>query len=147
LLGFSVSEYRADEGGSVDMAWLRRTTSSHDVALGRAPRPGVHHVAFAVDGRGALSHAADALADVGMRGQIEFGPGRHGTTDAYFIYLKDPFDNRVELYYGDYHRDLDRPPVRWSTDEYDRRGRLWWGQAPPPSFAEAAPLVAPARPR
>ena len=66
---------------------------------------------------------------------------RHGITDACFLYIRDPDGNRIELYAGDYVRDLDRPPVDWTLDEYQTTGLLWWGHQPPESFLAAGPVL------
>jgi catechol 2,3-dioxygenase len=72
---------------------------------------------------------------------IEYGPGRHGITDAQFLYVRDPDGNRIELYVGDYVRDLDRPPVDWTLAQYETIGLLWWGTQPPASFLLAGPVL------
>lgn len=139
-LGFSISEMVQDDGRP-RIVWMRRTPSSHDVAVGPAPVPGLHHVAYAMRDSHALVAAADVLSDAGYAGALEYGPGRHGATDAFFLYIKDPDGTRIELYAGDYLRDLDRPPIVWGAEQYAERGLLWWGQAPPASFREPTPLV------
>jgi catechol 2,3-dioxygenase len=140
-LGFSVSETVVEDDGTPRIVWLRRTQSSHDVAMGPDAVPGLHHVAFAMRDAQALVAAADVLSDAGLVQSLEYGPGRHGVTDAFFLYIKDPDGNRIELYAGDYLRDLDRPPIVWSTEQYAARGLLWWGHAPPPSFRTSLPLL------
>jgi catechol 2,3-dioxygenase len=139
-LGFSASELHVDDDGRTQRAWLRRTPFSHDLAIGRDKTAGFHHVAYAMRDSHALVRAADVLTDGGWPA-IEYGPGRHGITDAHFLYIRDPDRNRVELYVGDYVRDLDRPPAIWRGDEYESRGLLWWGQQPPASFLHAGPLL------
>ena len=139
-LEFSVSEMHVDAAGRPQRAWLRRAPFSHDVAAGKDGAAGFHHVAYAMRDAYALFRAADVLSDGGWDA-IEYGPGRHGITDGHFLYLRDPDGNRVELYSGDYVRDLDRPPVIWSGGEYESRGLLWWGQQPPASFLLAGPIL------
>ncbi len=138
-LQFSISEMDVEDG-RICHAWMRRAQGSHDVALGADTAPGFHHVAYALRDAYMLYRAADVLADGGWR-VVEYGPGRHGITDACFIYVLDPDGNRVELYSGDYVRDLDRPPVVWSAAEFEARGLLWWGHEPPASFRLAGPVL------
>jgi catechol 2,3-dioxygenase len=88
-----------------------------------------------------LLRVADALSDRGLQGTLEFGPARHGVTNALFLYLRDPSGNRIELYTGDYVRDRDLPPIRWSWEDFLGKGRQWWGAAAPESFAETTPLA------
>jgi catechol 2,3-dioxygenase len=148
-LGFSVSEWVRD-GDKVWAAWLRRRRVSHDVALAWSqawagngvslPEVGFHHVAFLVETPQDLLLFADRLADWGYPDLIEFGPGRHGISDAYFLYIRDPFGNRIELFCLDYERDLESPPIEWSPAAYKKRGLLWWGKSPPIEWREILPV-------
>jgi catechol 2,3-dioxygenase len=139
-LGFSASEYWLDADDAPRIAWIRRTTRTHDVALGTHAEPAFHHVAYAVRDPHALLRAADLLGDARLHARLEFGPSRHGATNAFAMYVRDPAGNRVELFNGDYVRDLDRPPLCWRPHDYAEQGHSWWGDPPPPSFGEAFPL-------
>jgi hypothetical protein len=80
------------------------------------------------------------LAAAGRTAAIERGPGRHGLSNAFFLYLRDPDGNRIELYTGDYLiADPDWPTVRWKLND-PRRATLW-GHAAPPSWFDDAALV------
>jgi catechol 2,3-dioxygenase len=125
-LDFQPSEYWLEQDGTVRTAWVRRANGTHDVALGPGT-PGLHHVAYTVGDESALLRAADLMGDAGLQSDIDYGPSRHGVTNGFCMYVFDPAGNRVELYCGDYVRDLDRPPVRWSADAYARHGHSWWG--------------------
>lgn len=140
-LGFSMSEYHMDPNGDIFTVWLRRRTGTHDVALGRYERAAVHHVAYYVSDAATVLRTADLLADARMQHHIDFGPGRHGVSNAFFIYIRDPFGNRIEIYTSDYSRDLDRPPIAWKWEDYHSQGLLWWGQKPPERFRETNPLI------
>jgi catechol 2,3-dioxygenase len=142
-LDFSISEMQLDVEGNPRLIWMRHSTSSHEVAMGAYERPGFHHVAYTVADVSALSRAADCLADAGLRDSIEFGPGRHGVSSASMLYVKDPSDNRVEVFTGDYARDGDREPIRWTAEAYQRAGMLWWGGSPAPSFRVPGPMLEP----
>jgi catechol 2,3-dioxygenase len=139
-LCFSASERQIDADGTVQRAWLRRAPFSHDMAIGRDTQIGFHHVAYTLRDPSAVIAAADLISDARLP-VIEYGPGRHGITDACFLYVRDPDGNRIELYAGDYVRDLDRPPVDWTLEEYQTTGLLWWGHQPPPSFIKAGPVL------
>lgn len=139
-LDFRPSEMWLHPDGGVRTCWVRRAPGTHDVAIGEGAETSMHHVAYVVPGETALLRAADLLGDSGREGGLEFGPSRHGATNAFTMYVRDPAGNRVELYAGDYMRDLDRPPIRWSADEYARHGMSWWGHPIPETFKEAAPL-------
>jgi catechol 2,3-dioxygenase len=134
-LGFSMSE-GVERDGAIFAAWLRRKAGTHDVALLGGPEPALHHFAFSLTESADVLRAADLLADAGYARSIEWGPGRHGVTNALFLYVRDPDGNRLELYVGDYVRDLDASPVIWDFPEFERCGRLWWGQPPPPDFQQ-----------
>ncbi len=139
-LGFSVSEYWLVEGDEPHVAWVRRTTTTHDIALGTNGEPAFHHFAYAVSDPTALSRAADLLGDARLAPSLEWGPARHGATNAFAMYIRDPWGNRLELSTGDYHRDLDRPPLSWRVSDYSVQGHSWWGHQAPPSFGETGPL-------
>lgn len=132
-LDFRPSELWLEPDGQPRTAWLRRASGTHDVALGRG-EPALHHVAYTLADESALLRAADLMGDAGLETRIDYGPSRHGATNAFCLYVLDPAGNRVELYTGDYLRDLDRPPVRWSADEYARHGHSWWGLPPGERF-------------
>ena len=134
-LGFGCTELTETEGAQPELwaAWLRRKPTCHDVALttGRGPR--VHHAGFFVTDRGAIMDCADVLASTGYASSIERGPGRHGISNAFFLYLRDPDGNRLELYTGDYlSADPDWEPIRWKLNDPQRQ--TFWGAIPPQSW-------------
>ncbi|MGE8081695.1 3,4-dihydroxyphenylacetate 2,3-dioxygenase [Peribacillus loiseleuriae] len=139
VLGFSISEYVEDKDGRKFAAWTRAKTSTHDVALVKYKETGLHHIAYIVDGIAGVVRTADLLADAGYRESIDYGPGRHGATNAFFLYIRDPDGHRIEIYSGDYHRDTDLDPIRWTQEDYEKHGRLWWGPSVPDSFFEITP--------
>jgi catechol 2,3-dioxygenase len=139
-LDFSISEY-VEKDGKKFAAWTRRKTGTHDVALLGAKAAALHHIAYCMHDPSEVIRAADLLSDAGYQDAIEFGPGRHGVTNAMFLYIRDPSGNRVELFFGDYHRDLDYPPIGWSWEDFQQQGRLWWSKIAPESFVvETTPV-------
>jgi catechol 2,3-dioxygenase len=138
-LRFSISEYTVRDGKTF-AAWLRRRRGTHDVAVVRSTGPSLHHVAYHVGEPADVMRTADLLADAGFRAQIDFGPGRHGLSNAFFIDVRDPSGNRLEIYMGDYQRDLDAEPIRWEWEDYDEGGRLWWSPEYPARFLETTPV-------
>lgn len=141
-LGFRCSEYIATDGPDerITGAWLLRKPAVHDVALtaGRGPR--VHHLAWWVGEPAGILRACDQLAAAGHSGVIERGPGRHGVSNAFFVYLRDPDGHRIELYSCDYWTgDPDHEPLRWSTA--DPRCRSFWGTKAPDSWYEESSLI------
>ena len=77
------------------------------------------------------------------RSVIERGPGRHGVSNAFFVYLRDPDGHRIELYSCDYYTgDPDHQPLRWSVN--DVRCRSFWGTRAPDSwYDESSSILAP----
>jgi catechol 2,3-dioxygenase len=140
--GFRCSEYISTDGADERLtgAWLLRKPTVHDVAFtaGRGPR--LHHLAFVVAEPGAIIRACDQLAAAGHALSVERGPGRHGVSNAFFVYLRDPDGHRVELYACDYYTgDPDLTPLRWSVN--DPRCRTFWGTRAPDSWYEESSVV------
>jgi len=144
-LGFRCSEYISTDGPDerITGAWLLRKPSVHDVALtaGRGPR--LHHTAFWVGEPASVLRACDQLAAAGHARAIERGPGRHGVSNAFFVYLRDPDGHRIELYACDYYTgDPDLQPLRWSVN--DVRCRSFWGTRAPDSwYDESSSILGP----
>jgi 3,4-dihydroxyphenylacetate 2,3-dioxygenase len=140
--GFRCSEYLISEGPEERLcgAWLFRKQSCHDVGLLTGIGPRLHHVAFSVADPLAVLHACDELAAAGAAPAIERGPGRHGATNAFFVYLRDADGHRIELLTpGYYTGDPDLEPLRWSAT--GRSGRTSWGSRAPDSwYDEASPF-------
>ena len=68
-----------------------------------------------------------------MSDRIERGPGRHGVSNAFYLYLLDPDGHRIEIYTQDYYTgDPDNPVVTW--DVHDNQRRDWWGNPVVPSW-------------
>jgi catechol 2,3-dioxygenase len=141
-LNFHCSELTAtdDTPPKLWAAWLHRKHTVHDIALMNGIGPRLHHVGFYVYDRVSILNACDVLASSGYAAAIERGPGRHGLSNAFFLYLRDPDGNRIEIYTSDYLiTDWDLPPIRWSIN--DPRRATFWGHIPPKSWFEQASLV------
>lgn len=145
-LGFRVSEYTDTDAPDFRLwaVWLHRKPNVHDLALTNGAGPRLHHVGFWVAGTESVLRACDLLAATGWHTSIERGPGRHGLSNAFFLYLRDPDGHRIELYTGDYLTcDPDGEPLRWSI--HDPRRQTFWGQPAPASwFEEASVFLDPA---
>jgi 3,4-dihydroxyphenylacetate 2,3-dioxygenase len=141
-LGFKCTELTETEGKdpSIWAAWLRRKHTCHDIALTTGKGPRVHHAGFTVADRGSIMDAADLLASAGYLDKMERGPGRHGVSNAFFLYLRDPDGNRIELYTGDYlSADPDWVPIKWKLNDPQRQ--TFWGAPTPASWFNDAMLV------
>ena len=110
-------------------------TESVDTA---AHQPRLHHFAYAVPDGSSLIHAADVAGALGFGDEIDRGPGRHGISNALFLYLRDPDQHRVELFNTHYQFiDLETPPIRWDVSN-PRRAQLWGMPASNRWFFEAS---------
>jgi catechol 2,3-dioxygenase len=141
-LGFGCTEITEaeDKKHSVWAAWLRRKATCHDIALTTGKGPRVHHAGFTVSDRASVMDCADILAASGYLETMERGPGRHGVSNAFFLYLRDPDGNRLELYTGDYlSADPDWEPIRWKLNDPQRQ--TFWGAPTPASWFNEAMLV------
>lgn len=141
-LGFYCSELTLtdDDPPSLWAAWLHRKQNVHDIALMNGIGPRLHHAGFWLANQDSVLRACDVLAASGYADCIERGPGRHGISNAFFVYLRDPDGNRIELYTNDYIiPDPDWEPVRWSIN--DPRRATFWGHKPPASWFDEASRV------
>jgi 3,4-dihydroxyphenylacetate 2,3-dioxygenase len=142
-LGFRCSEYTIADPPEVGLwgVWMYRKPSVHDVALTNGQGPRLHHVAFWLNDTAAVLRTCDILAACGFKSALERGPGRHGLSNAFFLYLRDPDGHRLELYTGDYYTgDPDFEPLRWYLSDPQRA--TFWGSYAPPSWFEESSLVA-----
>jgi 3,4-dihydroxyphenylacetate 2,3-dioxygenase len=139
-LGFRVSEDIRDDEGTVYAAWMFRKPTVHDVALTGGDGPRLHHIAFASHERTQILHLCDHLGALRKPDVIERGPGRHGVSNAFYLYVRDPDGHRVEIYTHDYYTgDPDNPVLTW--DVHDNQRRDWWGNPVVPSWYSDASAV------
>lgn len=143
VLGFRTNEYTVKEtphGDELWASWMARKQTVHDLALMNGIGPRLHHVGFWLPDAMAVLRACDVLAAAGYHQNIERGPGRHGLTNALFVYVRDPDGNRIELYANDYlTADPDAEPIRWTLE--DPRRQTFWGHFAPASWFEEAMLI------
>jgi catechol 2,3-dioxygenase len=141
-LGFRMTEYAESEppDPQIAAAWMHRKGGVHDLAFtsGRGPR--LHHVGYWVPTAMHIIHLCDVMASTGYLASMERGPGRHGISNAFFLYVRDPDGHRTEFYTSDYLTvDPDFEPIRWSLRD-PRRQTLWGTPAPRSWFEEGAPF-------
>jgi len=139
-LGFRVTEDIQDHEGTVYAAWMRRKPTVHDTAMTGGDGPRMHHVCFATHEKHNILAICDKLGSLRRSDSIERGPGRHGVSNAFYLYLRDPDGHRVEIYTQDYYTgDPDNPVVTW--DVHDNQRRDWWGNPVVPSWYSDGSLV------
>ncbi len=136
--GFRLSEYTEDRDGVTWAAWMHRKGNVHDLAVTNGAGPRMHHFAYYLPDGSRVTQLCDILAGARMEARIERGPGRHGISNAFYLYLRDPDGHRIELYSSDYLTvDPDFEPIRWDRDDI-RRQQLWGGPAPKSWFTEGS---------
>ncbi len=141
-LGFRPTEYISTDGDDerITGGWLARKPTVHDIALTAGAGPRLHHLGLYVAEPAGVLRACDQLGGAHRTDAIERGPGRHGVSNAFFVYLRDPDGHRIELYACDYYTgDPDHRPLRWSVN--DPRCRSFYGTRAPDSWYEESTVV------
>lgn len=135
-IGFRVTEYTEDEeSGRLWAAWTHRKGGVHDIAFTNGTGPRLHHTAFWVPTPLNIIDLCDLMATTGYVANIERGPGRHGISNAFFLYVLDPDDHRIEIYCSDYQTvDPDLEAIKW--DLKDPQRQTLWGAPAPRSWFE-----------
>ncbi|MGO2262447.1 3,4-dihydroxyphenylacetate 2,3-dioxygenase [Halomonas sp.] len=135
-LGFRVTEYTEDEeSGKLWAAWTHRKGGVHDMAFTNGRGPRLHHTAFWVPTPLNIIDLCDLMATTGYVANIERGPGRHGISNAFFLYILDPDGHRIEIYCSDYQTvDPDLEAIKW--DLKDPQRQTLWGAPAPRSWFE-----------
>jgi len=139
-LGFRLTEYAEEDGdnGRIAAAWMHRKGNVHDLAFTNGRGPRLHHFAYWVPTAMNILHLCDVMASSGYLKNMERGPGRHGISNAFFLYVRDPDGHRLELYTSDYQTmDHDHEPLRWSLKD-PRRQTLWGAPAPRSWFEQGS---------
>jgi len=138
-LGMRMSEYTAKDGtDELWGSWMEVKGNTHDLVFTNGHGPRLHHFAYTVPDGSSLLHAADVAGALGFGEEIDRGPGRHGISNALFLYLRDPDQHRVELFTTHYQFiDLEDTPIRWDISNA-RRAQLWGMPASNRWFFEAS---------
>lgn len=136
-IGFRLTEYAEEDGpgGRIAAGWMHRKGNVHDLAFTNGRGPRLHHVAYWAPNPLNVLHLCDVMASTGYLKSMERGPGRHGISNAFFLYVRCPDGHRIEIYSCDYQTmDHDHEPLRWSLR--DPRRQTLWGQPAPRSWFE-----------
>lgn len=128
-IGFRATDFGKTPGGDkLFAAFMRANEFHHQFAL-FSGRNGLHHIALETDlidflkiGDHFVRHGVDA----------EYGPGRHKPGDSLFIYVRDPFGNRIEITSPMQMVGHDVPP-RQLAHEFPFLVNMW-GPQPPESW-------------
>jgi catechol 2,3-dioxygenase len=134
-IGFRLTEYTETEDLDPKLwaVWMHRKGNVHDLAFTNGAGPRLHHIGMWTPGALDIIHLCDVMATSGYLSNMERGPGRHGISNAFFLYVRDPDGHRLELFTSDYLTvDPDLEPIRWSLGDPQRQ--TLWGQPAPASW-------------
>jgi catechol 2,3-dioxygenase len=142
-LGFRLTEYTETDDNDPQLwaVWMHRKGNVHDLAFTNGAGPRLHHIGVWTPAATDILHICDVMATSGYLPNMERGPGRHGISNAFFLYVRDPDGHRVELFTSDYLTvDPDLEPIRWSLRDPQRQ--TLWGHPAPKSWFEEGSLFA-----
>lgn len=136
-LGFRPTEYTVMEDDKHLWAvWMHRKGGVHDIAFTNGRGPRLHHIGVWAASMNAIVDLCDILSTTDWLASMERGPGRHGISNAFFLYLRDPDGHRIELFTSDYLTvDPDHPAKKWALRDAQRQ-TLWGAPAPKSWFEE-----------
>ena len=131
VLGFELQQKYGDQAAFVSAGGYHHHIGLNTwESLGGAPpargTTGLYHVAILYPSRAALGDALRRLNDAGI--ELD-GASDHGVSEA--LYLRDPDDNGIELYW-------DRPEAEWPRDA-EGRLQMTTGRLDLQRVLEAAP--------
>lgn len=140
-LGFSHRAYVVLDGTDTQVVtFLSVGALDHDLAFTLDSASGhgrLNHLAFAVDTREDVLRTADVLRDYGHQ-SLEFGPGRHGVFGGFYLYVREPGGNRIEVYTPPpLIFASDWKPVRWLASQNPLM--YWGGEVPRSVLGDATP--------
>jgi catechol 2,3-dioxygenase len=139
-IGFRLTEYTETDDADPKLwaVWMHRKGNVHDLAFTNGRGPRLHHIGVWTAGPLDILHICDVMATSGYLPNMERGPGRHGISNAFFLYIRDPDGHRIELFTSDYLTvDPDLEPLRWSLTD-PKRQTLWGHPAPKSWFEEGS---------
>lgn len=128
-LGFKMREYLVDPDDNQISGWMSVTQLVHDLAVMSVPTAetsDLHHFSYWLDNAQDILRAADILREQG----VDFvGPGKHGISQAMYIYVEDPGSGaRLEIFSNGYQIfEPDWEPVKWTFEEM-AIGFTYWGE-------------------
>ena len=99
-LGFRLTEYTETDDADRKLwaVWMHRKGNVHDLAFTNGRGPRLHHIGVWTASALDIIHICDVMATSGYLANMERGPGRHGISNAFFLYIRDPDGHRIELF-------------------------------------------------
>jgi catechol 2,3-dioxygenase len=128
-LGFRLREHVVLYDGTEMAVWMSVSALVHEVAFmgdQTGSKGRLHHVCYWYGYPQHLSDLSDILTESGIK--IEAGPGKHGISQANFLYVIEPGGNRIELF-GDAGYLIFDPawkPVTWQAKDIEKGHFLVW---------------------
>jgi catechol 2,3-dioxygenase len=101
VLGIHHRYYGTAPDNVRQFSWVSRTSVSHEMSMvrnGAGTGALFHHLAYFVESTEDLLRTATVLVDNGY--ELDWGPGRHGTSGATALYFKEPGGHRIEIWTG-----------------------------------------------
>ena len=135
-LGFRPSKYTTHvETGKLLSCFLTRKNNPHDLVMGQAAGPRLHHSSYVVSDLQAIFRACDIAGNLGYGRNVEHGPGRHGPPNGIFVYFRDPDGHRIELILPPMQFiDAEDLPNTWNSTQ--SASLVPWGGGPPQRWRE-----------
>jgi 2,3-dihydroxy-p-cumate/2,3-dihydroxybenzoate 3,4-dioxygenase len=120
-----------------DAALLRIDAVHHSIALFPATRPGIQHINHQVESSDDIMRSLHFLRERSV--PIVFGPGRHPTSSARFLYFTGP-DGMVFEYSSGVRSIADELLYRERQFTFQPEGLCYWGARPAiTEFSDPAP--------
>ena len=138
-LGFRIADYLTAGDHPIGV-FLHVKDTPYDIVFLERDGPAFHHLAYIIPDVQSMLRACDALGELGWGDSVEYGPGKHGIGHSYYVYLRDPDGNRVELLLPPIvYMDGDDKPAIW--DVLKVRAGEAWGLPPRAAwFSERTPF-------
>jgi catechol 2,3-dioxygenase len=127
-LGFKLREYVRYNNETTLAGWMSVTPLVHDIAVITRPQAKtpnqLHHISYWLDNAQDVLRAADILSEEGIK---FIGPGKHGVSQALYLYVIDPGSGcRVELFSNSYLIfEPDWEPVEWTEEDHSIANTYW----------------------
>jgi catechol 2,3-dioxygenase len=139
---FMAIAYMHDNPNQAVFGVVTTNEKSHDLGLGVdfSDTPGrLHHLAFWVDSADEHLRCADLLMESGVG--VEYGPGRHGIGEQFYLYFREPGSKlRIEVNTGGYRNYVpDWEPVKWGVQQGPNS--MYRNLGMPDSMMEAFPTA------
>jgi catechol 2,3-dioxygenase len=136
VLGFRLREHVVQPDGTEAGAWLSVNALVHDIAYLRdqtGSKGRLHHICYWYGYPQHLMDISEIFSENGV--VIEAGPGKHGVSQAHFLYVFEPGGNRVELFGDTGYLILDPSwkPVTWSGKALEK-SIIWFGSPLPTEY-------------